>query len=102
VYSARDEVEHAEWLEELETAAASLELGDDARSYASDLFLTAVPEQDRSKRARLAASLYAGALIAGEERSQTAVAAELDVSRHTVRSRWKELLESAGFDVPGW
>jgi len=102
VYSARDEVAYAGWLEELEAAATALELGEDARSYASDLFLSSVPEQDRSKRARLAASLYAGALIAGEERSQTAVAEEFDVSRHTIQSRWKELLDGAGFDVPGW
>jgi transcription initiation factor TFIIIB Brf1 subunit/transcription initiation factor TFIIB len=102
VYSAREEVEHADWLDELDDIAASLEIGADARSYARDLFLSAVPEQDRSKRARLAASLYAGALIAGEERAQTVVADAVGVSRHTIQSRWKELLSAAGFDTPGW
>jgi transcription initiation factor TFIIIB Brf1 subunit/transcription initiation factor TFIIB len=95
-------VEHADWLEELDAVAASLELSDEARSYASELFLSAVPAQDRSKRARLAASLYAGALIAGEQRPQTAIAEAFGVSRHTIQSRWKSLLSAAGFDTPGW
>lgn len=102
MHSARDEVEYADWLDQIDARAAALELGEEACSYAKELFLDSVPEQDRSKRARLAASLYAGALLAGEERSQTVVADEVGVSRHTIQSRWKPLLSAAGFDTPRW
>jgi transcription initiation factor TFIIIB Brf1 subunit/transcription initiation factor TFIIB len=49
-----------------------------------------------------AASLYAGALIAGEERSQGAVADAMDVTRLSVQNRWKELLQESGFQPPEW
>jgi transcription initiation factor TFIIIB Brf1 subunit/transcription initiation factor TFIIB len=102
VYRASDEREHREWLEELEVAADRLGLGTDARSRAADVFLSSVPDEDRSKRATLAASLYVGALVAGEQRSQASVAEAAGVSRLTVQQRWKELLEAAGLDPPGW
>lgn len=102
MYSARDQVEHAEWLDRLDEAAEQLDLDSDARSVATDVFLSEVPEDDRSKRAVLAASIYAGSLIAGQERSQTAVADAVGVSRLSVQTRWKDLLEAAGFDPPGW
>jgi transcription initiation factor TFIIIB Brf1 subunit/transcription initiation factor TFIIB len=57
---------------------------------------------DRSKRATVAASLYAGALIAGNRRSQSAVADAVGVSRLTVQNRWKDLLEAAGLEPPKW
>ncbi len=102
MYSARDRVENEEWLAELQQAADALELGAEARSVAEDLFLSSVPEQDRSKRAVLAASLYAASLVAGEGRTQTAVAEVADVSRLTIQDRWKELLETAGLEPPDW
>lgn len=102
MYRARDEVENAAWLEELEEAVTHLGLGDDARSYAMDLFLSTNPPADRSKRPVLAASLYAGSLIAGDERSQTRVAEEFGVSRLSIQQHWKDLLKSAGFTVPDW
>ncbi len=102
MYRARDQVDNAEWLEELEAAVGELELSDDARSYATDLFLSANPDEERSKRPVLAASLYAGALIAGEERSQTVVAEVFGVSRFSIQQRWKDLIDSAGFTVPRW
>lgn len=102
VYRARDQVEQAEWLDELEAAADDLGLAADARSVAIDLFLSVVPDADRSKPATIAASLYAGALIAGEEHSQSKVADAVGVSRLVVQSRWKPLLEEAGFDPPSW
>lgn len=102
MYRARDRVEQAAWLDRLETAAIGLDLDSEARSCAIDLFLSAVPEADRSKPASVAASLYAGALIAGDSRSQAAVADEVGVSRLSVQHRWKELLEAAGFDPPEW
>lgn len=102
MYRARDQVEQAVWLEDLEAAADELELSADARSVAVDLFLSAVPDADRSKPAMLAASLYAGSLIAGEEHSQVAIADAVGVSRLVVQSRWKSLLETAGFEPPGW
>ncbi len=102
MYSARDRVEEAEWLAELERGADSLELSADARSTAEDLFLSNVPESERSKPAVAAAALYAAALLAGEERAQTAVADAMDVSRLSVQQRWKPILEEAGFRPPSW
>jgi transcription initiation factor TFIIIB Brf1 subunit/transcription initiation factor TFIIB len=102
MYSARDQVENKDWLDRIDSAAADLDMGREARSTAADLFLSHIPDEDRSKRAVAAASLYAGALIAGEERSQRAVADAMDVSRLSVQSRWKHLLEDAGFQPPTW
>ena len=102
MYRASDQVEQADWLETLESAADDLDLDKSARSTAADLFLSAGPSADRSKPAGIAASLYAGALIAGDERSQTAVAEAVGVSRLVVQQRWKPLLEAAGFSPPEW
>lgn len=102
MYSARDRVEQEKWLARIQEAADSLELGSDPRSTAEDLFLSNVPETDRSKPAVAAASLYAAALIAGEERSQTDVAEAMGVTRLSVQSKWKPLLEEAGFRTPTW
>jgi len=102
VYRASDEVENEAWLSELEAAADQLELGEGARSRAMDVFLTTVPESDRSKRATLAASLYVGALIARERRSQGDVADAVGVSRLSVQQHWKDLIEAAGLDAPDW
>ena len=102
MYRASDRVTHEAWLAEIESAADALDLGTQARSHAVDLFLSSIPEADRSKRANLAASVYVGALVAGEERSQSAVADAADVSRLTVQQRWKPMLESAGLDAPDW
>jgi transcription initiation factor TFIIIB Brf1 subunit/transcription initiation factor TFIIB len=102
MYRARDQVTNQRWLAELDRAAETLDLAASARERASDLFLSTIPETDRSKRAALAASLYAGALIAGDRRSQAAVADAAGVSRLTIQQRWKPLLEEAGLEPPGW
>lgn len=102
MYSAKEQVENQPWLDRIESAADELDIGQEACTTAGDLFLSHVPTDDRSKPAVAAASLYAGALIAGEERSQQAVADAMDVSRLSVHSRWKSLLESAGFHAPTW
>ena len=102
MYSAREQVENRPWLDQIASAAEELDVGQEARTTAGDLFLSHIPDDDRSKPAVAAASLYAGALIAGEERSQQAVADAMDVSRLSVHSRWKSLLESAGFQAPTW
>ncbi len=102
MYRARDEIENREWLGELDAAADRLGLDSTARSRAADVFLSTLPDTDRSKRATLAASLYVGALLAGEERPQGAVADAAGVSRLTVQQRWKPLLEDAGLDAPDW
>ncbi|GAB7093379.1 transcription initiation factor IIB family protein [Halolamina litorea] len=102
MYSAGDRVREEEWLTEMSRAADSLDLGSDARSTAEDLYLNNVPDAERSKPAVAAAALYAGALIAGDERAQTAVADAMDVSRLSVQQRWKPLLEAAGFRTPSW
>ena len=102
MYSARDERDNAEWLAELEAAADRLGLSTSARSCARDVFLSAVPEQDRSKPAAVAAALYVGTLVAGEQQSQRAVADAVGVSRLAVQQRWKDLVERAGLDAPNW
>ena len=102
MYRARDAVDQAEWLAELDRAADRLDLGSDARSNGRDLFLSMAPDGDRSKRAVLAASLYAGALIAGDGRSQGDVADAMGVARLTIQQRWKNILEEAGLEPPGW
>ena len=102
MYRAGDEVDQRAWLDELESVADGLDLNAEARSTAKDLFLSAVPEEERSKPAAVAASVYAGALIAGDQHSQTAVADAAGVSRLSIQQRWKELLEEAGFRPPSW
>lgn len=102
MYRASDRVEHEEWLTEIEAAADSLGLGSQARSHAVDIFLSTLPDGDRSKQATMAASLYVGALVAGEERSQSVVADATGVSRLTIQQQWKDLLEHAGLDAPDW
>ncbi|WP_255191577.1 transcription initiation factor IIB family protein [Natronobeatus ordinarius] len=102
MYSARDRVEHEGWLEELEQVADRLELSTEARSCALDLFLANVPDADRSKQAVLAASVYAGSLVAGDGRTQGEVADATGVSRLSIQKRWKELLAAAGLEPPRW
>ncbi|MFO7834060.1 MAG: transcription initiation factor IIB family protein [Halohasta sp.] len=102
MYRARDRLEHREWLDRIDEAGQQLELDESTRSTAGELFLTHVPDADRSKPAVAAASLYAAALIAGEERSQPAVAEAIDVSRLSIQSRWKDIMADAGFQPPTW
>ncbi|CAI49950.1 cyclin domain protein [Natronomonas pharaonis DSM 2160] len=102
MYRARDHVENEQWLAAIDDAAERLDLGSEAKSRATDLFLSTVPEEDRSKQAVVAASLYAGALIAGDQRSQSDVADAVGVSRLTVQNRWRELLSEAGLEPPQW
>ncbi|WP_255167720.1 transcription initiation factor IIB family protein [Natrononativus amylolyticus] len=102
MYSARERVEHAEWLEQLERVGDRLELTAEARSCAADLFLSDVPEADRSKRTMLAASVYAGSLVAGDGRTQGEVADAADVSRLSIQQHWKDVLERAGLEAPSW
>jgi transcription initiation factor TFIIIB Brf1 subunit/transcription initiation factor TFIIB len=102
MYRARDQVENEEWLATIDDAAERLDLGGDAKSRAIDLFLSTVPSEERSKRASVAASLYAGSLIAGERRSQSDVADAVGVSRLTVQKRWKDLLDEFGLEPPQW
>ncbi|MFC6755893.1 MULTISPECIES: cyclin family protein [Haloarcula] len=102
MYRASDRIEQDEWLGEIEATAETLDLGTQARSHAVDLFLSTLPDEERSKRASMAASIYVGALVAGEERSQTAVADAAGVSRLTIQKRWKDLVERVGLDAPDW
>lgn len=102
MYRARDRVENEAWIKRLSVGAESLDLDEEARSIAVDLFLSEGPTTERSKRAVAAASLYAAALIVGDERSQSAVAAEMDVDRLSIQQRWKPLLSDAGFEPPDW
>ena len=109
MYRARDHVENERWLAEIEESADRLELDTAARSRATDLFLSTVTEWDDpderdadSRRAVVAASLYAGSLIEGDQRSQSEVADTVGVARLTIQQRWKELLEEAGLEAPSW
>jgi transcription initiation factor TFIIIB Brf1 subunit/transcription initiation factor TFIIB len=102
VYRASDERENADWLADLDEAADRLDLDAGTRSRAADLFLSTLPESDRSKSARLAAALYVATLATGSQRSQGAVADAVGVSRLSVQGHWKELLEEAGLEPPEW
>jgi transcription initiation factor TFIIIB Brf1 subunit/transcription initiation factor TFIIB len=102
MYSARDQVENSEWLDEVEATAERLAMDEAARSRAADLFLSNVPETDRSKRAVLATSVYVAGLVEGDSRSQQRVAEAADVSRLTISKRYEAMLESQGLDAPGW
>lgn len=102
VYRASDERDHVDWLAQLELAADRLELDTEARSRARDLFLSTLPDEERSKRATLATSLYVGALVAGDQRSQGAVAEAVGVSRLSIQKRWKDQLETVGLEPPDW
>lgn len=102
MYRASDERENAEWLAELNEAADRLGLETEARSRATDLFLSSVPDEERSKRATMAAALYVGSLVAGDQRSQQTVAEAAGVCRLTVQQRWKGLIDAAGLDSPDW
>lgn len=102
VYTGKDRLENEAWLAELNSAADALDLSAEARSVAEDIFLSSLPASERSKRATMAASLYAAGLVASDQRSQGAVAEATDVSRITIQGRWKALLEAAGLDAPGW
>ena len=109
MYRARDQIENRRWLARIEHVADRLDLSSDARSRATDLFLSTVSQWDGdadadadSRRAVVAASLYAGALIEGDQRSQGQVADAADVSRLTIQQRWKDLLEEAGLQPPSW
>ncbi|QZA88798.1 transcription initiation factor IIB family protein [Salinarchaeum sp. IM2453] len=102
MYRARDQVEHQQWIERLESAVNELGFSEQAYTTAVDLFLADVPEEDESKPTALAASLYAGALIAEENPSQTEVADACDVARLSVQQYWKERIKIAGLTPPAW
>lgn len=102
MYRAREHVENERWIGEIERAAKQLELDEAVQTRAVDLFLSTVPETERSKQAAVAASLYAGALIEGDRRSQGTVADAVGVARLTIQQRWKELIEEAGLNPPTW
>ncbi|WP_435073474.1 transcription initiation factor IIB family protein [Halorubrum sp. HHNYT27] len=102
MYRASDRVDNAAWIERLDDACATLDLDDEALSTATDLFLSRAPDDERGKRVAAAGSLYAAALIRGQERSQSAVADAMGVSRLSVQKRWKPILKDAGFSPPTW
>ncbi len=102
MHRAGAERTEADTLAALDAVADRLELAAEARSVAHELYLSQLPAADRSKPALLAASLYAGSLIAGDQRSQVEVAEAANVSRLSIGSRWRELLEEAGFEPPEW
>jgi len=64
VHRARDELEHEEWLDVLESAGESLDLDSETRSQAREVFLSAVPDAQRSKHAAVAAALYVAGILA--------------------------------------
>lgn len=102
MYRASDEVANEEWLAALDDAVERLDLPSETRSRAADLFLSTVPDGERSKRPALAAAVYVATLATGEARSQGDVADALDVSRLSVQQRWKPLMTEAGLEPPSW
>lgn len=102
MHSARERVEHERWLAEIARAGDELGHSPEATSCAEDLFLSEVPDSDRSKRVAVAASVYAGGLITGDGRSQGEVAEAVGVSRLSIQHHWKAVVERAGLEAPGW
>ncbi|WP_435194768.1 transcription initiation factor IIB family protein [Natronomonas sp. EA1] len=102
MYRASDEVANEAWLAALDEAADRLDLPAPVRSRAADLFLSTVPEGDRSKKPALAAALYVATLTEGDRRSQGDVADAVGVSRLSVQQRWKDLMREAGLEPPSW
>ena len=102
MYRASDRVANKRWLNKIQSAATELNLEHRTVSNAEDMFLSQLPTKERSKQAAAAASLYAGALVAGEQRTQTRVANEMNVTRLSVQQRWKSILDEAGFNTPNW
>tara|TARA_B100001013_G_scaffold273620_1_gene174261 strand:+ start:153 stop:497 length:345 start_codon:yes stop_codon:yes gene_type:complete len=102
VHTAKDHVEQSEWISEIDRVANELNLGVRAKSYAVEIYLSDIPEMERSKPAAIATGIYVGSLIAGEERSQQEIADKTGVSRLTIQGRWKDTLKIAGFDPPSW
>jgi len=102
VHKAKDHVEQSEWISEIGRVAKELNLSARTKSYAVEIYLSNIPEKDRSKPAAIATGIYVGSLIAGEERSQQEIAEKMGVSRLAIQGRWKETLKTAGFDPPSW
>ena len=102
MYRASDRVDNEEWIDRIDEARRRLDLDAETLTTATDMFLSDVPDGERSKPASAAASLYAAALVTGQERSQSAVADAMGVSRLSVQQGWKPILEAAGFSPPSW
>lgn len=102
MYRGSDRVAEHDTLLHLEVAADVLSLEPETVAIARDLYLAELPVAERSKLALLATSCYAASLIAGTERSQSAVAEAFDVSRIAIQQRWKTVLTNAGFKPPTW
>lgn len=102
MHRASDRIAEQEWLDRLDDGVDDLGLDEHARTVAADLYLSALPLPERSKRATLAASCYTASLITGDERSQGEVARAFAVSRLSIQQRWKEQLETVGFTAPEW
>ncbi|MFB6163424.1 MAG: hypothetical protein ABEJ86_08305, partial [Halococcoides sp.] len=102
VYRASDQRAEADALDDLERAADRLAFDERTTSRARDLYLSHRPEAERSKPAVIATSLYVAGRTTGETRSQMRVADACDVSRFTIQRRWRDMLESAGFETPDW
>tara|TARA_A100001037_G_scaffold275260_1_gene273648 strand:+ start:5759 stop:6067 length:309 start_codon:yes stop_codon:yes gene_type:complete len=102
VHKAKDHIDQLEWISEIDRVSKELGISDRAKSYAVEIYLSDIPEMDRSKPAAIATGIYVGLLIAGEERSQQEVAEKMGVSRLAIQGRWKFTLRNAGFDPPSW
>ena len=102
MHRARDELEHEEWLDVLESVGETLDLNAETRSQAKEIFLSAVPDTRRSKRAAAAAALYVAGILTGDRRSQETVADAVGVARLTVQKRWRDQMAAAGFEPPEW
>ena len=102
MHRASDRLEEEEALSILESRMDGLGLESDVMSIATDLYLSELPLDERSKPPALAASCYTAALISGDERSQSEVATAFEVSRLAVQQRWKTMLTESGFTAPEW
>lgn len=102
MYRARDRLANDDWLTELASAGAVLELDSETVAVAEELFLADVPADPASKEVAVAASLYAAGRIEGEACSQQAVADAVGVARLSVHNHWHDRLAAAGVEPPEW
>ena len=105
-YIARElglEIAPADPLEYLPRFASELDLSEDVERQARDLLDTAMGDGYASGKNPVglaAATFYAAGLVANEKVSQEEVSTVADISRVTIRNRYRELLDFQGITRP--
>jgi transcription initiation factor TFIIB len=97
------EVRPADPTQYLPRFASDLDVSDESERIARDLLTAAADAGIHSGKSPVglaAAAIYAGALLANEKVTQSAVSDVANVSEVTIRNRYQELLENADHTTP--